>query len=235
MKNIFQSMTSLFGGSKIIVGSGISASKTILLDPNVNALINDSIIDVEVRFGELPQAEIIADNNLIDLIVVKQEGGGILVGIKDNTGFSSNTTMKVIVSLPHSLKFISAKSVGSIKTFDESCKSVELIESEGVGSVKIDYVQSIKLSVIARSIGSVTLQKGEIASASLTSKGVGNINADSVVCKNATVCASSVGNVKLSVTDSLDAHASGIGNIKYSGNPIKVNKNATGIGKIKQK
>ncbi len=39
---------------------------------------------------------------------------------------------------------------------------------------------------------------------------------------------------KLTVTESLDAHASGIGNIKYTGTPIKVSKKATSIGKIKQ-
>lgn len=228
-------MTSFFNGNNnSVIGSGKLESIITRLDPNVNALINDSITNVEVRPGDVPQVEIIADDNLLHLIQIEQTGSAVIVHMNDNTGFSTNNPMKVIVSLPNSLKFISAKSVGSIKTFDESCKSVELIESEGVGSVKIDYVQSIKLSVVAKSVGNVTLQKGEVTTASFTSKGVGNINAASVVCKNAMVHASGVGNVKLSVTESLDAHASGIGNIKYTGTPTKLSKKATGIGKIKQ-
>jgi hypothetical protein len=62
--------------------------------------------------------------------------------------------------------------------------------------------------------------------------GSSRISAEDFQTNRADIRISGSGDISIAVKDELDAHVSGSGNIRYKGNPSKVNSHASGSGKV---
>jgi hypothetical protein len=103
----------------------------------------------------------------------------------------------------------------------------------GAGDVKIDELNTDKLSVDAAGAADVTIKKGVVRVAEYDFSGAGDLKAYGLQSSDVSASVSGAGDVKVSVSQSLDASISGVGSIQYKGNP-SVSKSVSGIGSVSQ-
>lgn len=102
------------------------------------------------------------------------------------------------------------------------------LDVDGAIDGEIDFGRLDSLDVTVNGAGSLELS-GVCARAAITVNGAGSIEADDLVCTAAAVEINGAGSCEIHVTDTLDAAVSGIGAIRYSGDPATVNRSGGGI------
>lgn len=125
------------------------------------------------------------------------------------------------------------------------------LENDGVASVEIDRLNTGQLEVDNSGVGSIYLRGltvdrleadcsgvgnielgGTANTAQLECSGVGSIKAKDLKAKSVRGEVSGVGGITCFAEEELDADVSGVGALKYYGDPKEVRKNRSGVGAI---
>jgi len=129
-------------------------------------------------------------------------------------------------------EFIGCRMTGVGKIMSKGpleCGKAEIVNT-GVGGIhlqlKADHVKGLLTGV-----GEITLM-GETDKLDVELAGTGKVDAYNLVAKDATVSSRGIGECTVHVIDTLKVHSSGIGNIKYKGNP-RLESTQGGLGGIK--
>lgn len=112
-------------------------------------------------------------------------------------------------------------------------KSLESLNTDGVGSIEAQGIQGKRLAVAMDGVGEVTIA-GSSDSLDLSLAGVGSFQGEAFQTKQATVRNSGVGSAVVNVSEQLDANLSGVGSIEYVGSP-QVRRSGRGLGTVKKR
>ncbi len=110
-----------------------------------------------------------------------------------------------------------------------TCDNAEIVNT-GVGGVHV-HLKANKVKCMLSGVGEITLT-GETEILELELSGTGKVDAYNLLTKDAVVSSRGIGECIVNAEDNLKIHSSGIGNIKYKGNP-KVESTQGGLGGIK--
>ncbi len=152
-------------------------------------------IDLQIGKPFFISADI--DDNIIDLLEVKNEGGKLSLsfkGNKNNKRYIEKTNIKIKICMP------------AITEIDHNGNSELLVTGINGGNLKLSN----------RDNGNSTL-KGFIDFLEITKKGNGNINAYELTTKIAEINAKGNGELYINVNERLQAIASGNGNVTNKG------------------
>lgn len=164
--------------------------------------------DVNLLQGEEQSIRVEADDNIISNILTYADGDILTVGI--DKGSYSNIKVKIYVTL----------------------KSINQIAIQGAGNVTVqNSITGNQLVCSINGAGDIYLN-GNAEGLTCGINGAGNINAFNFPVKMCNATIKGTGNCSVNVSDNLEAAISGVGNIIYDGNPIKVKSTISGIGKI---
>ena len=190
-----------------IKGSGVS--KTESRDVvDFKSVSSEAVGDVNVTIGESQSVEVTIDDNLLPLLVTEVVDGELK--IRTTGSFSTSIGLKVNITTP----------------------SLDSIRSSGVGSVKIEGLDSEQLAIGISGVGDVSA-KGKVQNLNVTVSGVGSADLDELLADNVSVTVSGVGGADVFASKSVNASTSGVGSINVSGNPAEKKESKTGIGSIK--
>lgn len=103
----------------------------------------------------------------------------------------------------------------------------------GSGNVRTDLVVSGESSFTVSGSGSIAA-RGKTPYLEASISGSGRIDAPDLEAERCEVRISGSGGMNIHVTRELNANISGSGHVNYSGNPQKVNSNASGSGKVRK-
>lgn len=165
-------------------------------------------------------------------IVTEIRNHTLYIDIKDRK-FKYKDLKKSVIHLTYTkLNKIEWAGAGNIKT--ETTLEADKFELDISGAGNINMDLDVNTLVVDMSgAGNVEL-KGNARSQSVQMSGAGNYNGFDLKSEQAKVEMSGVGNIRVYVTGELTASASGIGAVRYRGNPKNVNKNSSGfLGSIK--
>ena len=107
------------------------------------------------------------------------------------------------------------------------------IENSGVGSLKLKDLSVDRLTAECSGVGSIKMG-GVADKAILRCTGVGSIEAKHLKARCLKGEVTGVGGIECNVTDSLKALVSGVGALKYTGDPKSKILNRTGVGNISE-
>jgi hypothetical protein len=102
----------------------------------------------------------------------------------------------------------------------------------GAGEVDIDAGKGDALAVVLSGAGEIRV-RGERQSLNARINGAGSIDLSKLSAVDASLYVNGAGNLTTLVTGSLQAEVNGVGNIRYAGNPQKVEPTINGVGSIK--
>ena len=211
-----------------IKGSGNIIQKDTKIEKFSQLVLNSSIDVIYTQSNEL-SAKIEADDNLMEHIIVKNDGKQLVVEFDKSIQMIRNTHAKVYISAP---EFSELQINGSS---DFTSKSVQFnnpfamhVAGSGYIEIKDMKVNDVKMSLMGS--GRVEIG-GTCSNANIQVSGSGDIKLYNMELKHSVVDIAGSGDVSLGKTEKITAKIAGSGDIHYIGNP-EISKSIIGSGDL---
>jgi len=204
-----------------IEGSGNVITKDIAVR-SFDELSASGIFNLQLSQGDKESVKIEAEDNLMDLFIVENEGSTLKISMKKNSNFNSKKKIKVYVTFKN-LKSLDLSMVGGTSS-DEKLKFSELkLKNSSVGSVDLNMtLQTLHLE--NESVGSVKLE-GSADNAVVKNNSVGSINAGNFVVQKMEIDNNGVGSATVNAEKELKYSDSFLGKVNNKGNATVKRKN----------
>ncbi len=200
------SSTTMVNSTPLTVGSG----KSLTQARNVGAFLRiktEGAAQVEVTVGPATSVSVTTDDNLQPLIETDLEGGTL--HIYPSGSYKTSLGVKLKITAP----------------------VLEELSDNGASKITVTGLAAQRFALAIAGAGSARLE-GRADSLVVRLGGAGNIQASDLSAKTVQVDIAGAGNAEICATESLNATVSGVGRVRYSGHPAKVQKQVTGVGSI---
>ena len=188
-------------------------------------------IDVEVMNSNSQQVKVEADDNIMPYVITNVENGMLNVHLRSNQMYH-NINVKVYVSAPI-LRRLYVSGSGSI-TSKSTLIDTDGIEFKVSGSGDINSLADAPV-ITAEVSGSGTLKlAGRTKDFNCSVGGSGDLKCKELLSENTIANVSGSGTAHVFASVSLDAKASGSGDIYYSGNPASPQIHKSGSGSVRE-
>lgn len=246
MKKIIIVLTILIGGfTQNLQAEALTMHVTSAVEPAgkvVEAYINldaftelctDVVATIKVVQSDRSRIEAQGPEHVISVIDASVKAGILHVTASKDLRMKNGEKLSLTIYTP-TLSRIRQDGVGSIRC-EGSFKTQKMeIINNGVGGVKMEDLQCQLLTVSSNGVGGIDL-KGATEKAVYQSDGVGSIDAYDMISKVTEVRLDGVGSVHCHASERIDARNSGVGSIRYEGNPEQVNVHCDGVGSIRRR
>ena len=204
-----------------IEGSGNVITKEISVK-SFDELNASGVFNLLLSQGDKESLKIEADDNLMDLFIIENEGSTLKIKMKKNSNFNSKKQLKVYITFK-TLKSMDLGMVGGTSS-DEKLKFTDLkLKNQSVGSVSLNMtLQTLNLE--NQSVGSVKLE-GSAENAVVKNNSVGSINAGNFVVQKMDIENNGVGSATVNAEKELKYSDSFLGKVSNRGNATVKKKN----------
>ncbi len=207
-------------------GNGEIVVNSYRVDPFTSISLEGNF-EVILEKGDRPGVIVKTDENLQDYIEVESRNNILYVVATER--IRSKDGIKIMVSYTHLDKILSG---GTCAIFTESTLKTSNLELTMSGAGIIEMSLDVKYLDVRLSGAGMMEIDGKCSELDLTMSGAGTFNGSSLETIDADVTISGVGGAKVNVSGNLVATVSGIGAVKYTGDPKTIRRNISGIGKI---
>ena len=220
----------IFCSCNSITGSGNIITQTRNTG-HFNGVKASGSIDIEVSNDPKQSVTVEADDNILPYVITDVDGGVLNVHLKNNISYR-NVNIKVFVTAPTLSRLIASGS-GSIISRD-LISGTDRVGFRVSGSGNIDA--AVDAPVVTADIsGSGTLKlQGRTKDFECSVSGSGDASCDELLTENSEVRVSGSGNARVFASVSLNARASGSGDIVYRGNPSSPSIHKSGSGSVRE-
>ena len=173
--------------------------------------------------------KITADDNLLKIIKTTVSGGKLSISTASN--LCSSGSMLVVIGI-NKLESIATSGAVEIKSDGKlNAKDIKLGLS-GATKVTMD-INAANVSTEISGLTELNLT-GQAASHDIKITGTGKVNALDFVTGSSTIDISGIGHCQVNVLNALNVHSKGVSEVKYKGNPSKVNNDKTGASSVEK-
>ena len=152
---------------------------------------------------------------------------GITIDDVADVNVHTGEDYKVVVTIDSNLQSFIVVEVKNKVLYIDTKPVTRFEPTKVIVDVHLPKLQSININ----GVGNVKLSDDNVSDLDISLSGVGNIDAKNYQVENVFIKHSGVGDAKIWASKSLSGTLSGVGNIRYKGNPT-VNINVTGVGKV---
>lgn len=204
-----------------IEGSGNMITKEVTVR-SFDELTAHGIFNLQLSQGDKEQVKIEADDNLMDLFIVENDGSALNIHMKKDVHFNSKKKMTVYVTFK-TLKKMYLSMVGGTSS-DDKLKFSELrLKNQSVGSVNLNMtLQTLNLE--NESVGNLKLT-GSADNAVIKSNSVGSVQAGDFVVQKMEIDNNGVGSATVNAEKELKVSDSFLGKVNNKGNATVKKKN----------
>ena len=197
-----------------IKGSGNVITKDITVK-SFDELTANGVFSLQLSQGDKEAVRIEAEDNLIGLITVENDGSSLRISMKKDVDINSKKKMIVHVTFK-TLKSMNLSMVGGTSS-DEQLKFADLkIKNQSVGSVNLDMaLQTLNLE--NESVGTLKL-KGSADNAVIKSNSVGSVMAGDFVVQKMDIDNNGIGSATVNAEKELKVSDSFLGKVNNKGN-----------------
>jgi hypothetical protein len=164
--------------------------------------------DVTIHVGGKQSVVVTADDNLVDRVTTRVEGGELVIGTTSGS-FTTKSPMKVEVTVP----------------------ALHALTLSGSGTVVADGIDTKSMTVALPGSGLMRLT-GTANALDVDHSGSGDAQLGGLVASDVHAVLGGSGRIVVNATKSLDATVSGSGAIFYRGDPSQVTTSVTGSGAV---
>lgn len=183
-----------------------------------------------IRQDTVYKVEILAQQNILDVIETPLEGGSLVVKLKDHTVLGPHDAITVYISSPV-VNSLNISGSGSIEGNTLISASYLDMVISGSGNIKLTGIAVIGLYTNISGSGSISVAAGTVSNEDLNISGSGSIDVLGPVSDTVNAKISGSGSISVTAEKLLNGTISGSGNILYLGNPV-VNSHISGSGSI---
>ncbi len=187
--------------------------------------------DVELISGNEGSITVKGEENLLPYIKIEVVNQELKISTEKNKYISTSKGKKIEIVVPfESINQVSLTGSGDVSTKNTILSTSFIAKLTGSGDLNLS-IESKDLEVNLNGSGDIVL-KGKTEKITSTLNGSGDIKASNMKSQNATVTVSGSGDNSVYCTESLYARVAGSGDIKYSGDPKKIDTKVSGSGDI---
>lgn len=209
--------------------SGPNISKTFTVSEFSNLEL-EVVGEVYFEQADSFYMHVTGGSNLIENLKISNKNDKLSIELRKMDKYSGKKNeLTIRVGSPH-LASVNFNSVGTFYIENNFKGDALNIENNGVGKIKINDAHVTSINLISKAVGTIEA-KGTAVNAFISSTGVGEIDSRKLRSKNVTVECKGIGNLSVYAENSIDISISGIGNVKYYGNPAEIKTNISGLGK----
>jgi len=225
---LFISCRKVFG--KRVKGSGKIAVTTRVIT-GYNSVDVSGSFDVYVRQDSVQSVRIETDDNLLEYVETREEGGVLYIDVRGNYNLKPTDVIKVYVAGPSFRKFDAS---GACDFYTQGLvSSNESISIELSGSSDADMeLKAPRIKGDLTGAGSLKL-KGQTKDLEIDGTGSSSFKCIEMMAENVEVDITGSGNAEVFASVKLDVSVTGSGSVKYTGTPA-VNQKISGSGSIKK-
>ena len=218
MYSCIETSINLDNSFKTISGKGPIVTKSLNLN-EFNSIDFNGLKNIYISQGEVQEVKVVGQQNIIDNLRTKIINETCVFEFEK--GNYKNYECTIYVTIPN-LKKVNLSGVGDV--FIKSFKNQKTIDLTlyGVGDINFETFFNLeKLSVDLNGVGDVVCTKfdGILPDLSVKLRGTGDFKGFKMKTNKTTINHSGVGDCELNVTQELIGNLSGVGDIKYSGEP----------------
>jgi len=223
-------------GAGFTFNGGVPGSgKVISQTREVGAFTSISLsypAEVLIQQGTAASVKLEAEDNLVPQLVAEITDGTLTIknkvsGWNERVNPTKPVRITITVKDLHELDFPGAGSA-RIEKLETDSLSVHL---NGAGVLTIDQLKAHAFDCSLSGTGSITAS-GAADKLTLNISGVGSFNSKDLASASVSVNLSGVGSATVHPTENLSAQVSGVGSVRYYGNPPQVNEHVSGLGSI---
>lgn len=185
--------------------------------------------DIVLQEGANPLVTIQTDENLHQYIETSIDGQSLKIRNIENVAPTEGTRLIVTYQKIEQIKLAGAAKLSNRGTLNAD----ELrLRVEGAGVVDLS-LEAQELELKLPGAGSISL-RGSVGTQQLTLSGAGNLSAYELLSKACEIELSGVGSAQVNVSENLKARVSGVGVIRFKGDPRNIQREVTGLGDIER-
>lgn len=188
-------------------------------------------IDVYLKKGEKESVKVEVTGERLSNVLTEVSGSSLRIQLRNNSFFQGRGSVKVYVTYVN-LDRISASSASNV--FSEGPIKCTDMEIHASSAADVEVTLDAETVVARASSAAEVILSGKAKSIDADASSSGDIDAYNLPVVRASADASSAGGIKLNVSEDLRATASSGGSVRYRGNPLKTNTNASSGGSVKK-
>jgi hypothetical protein len=196
------------GGNHHVEGSGEFETRSFDLD-DFDSIRIDGVFEIEVVAGEDFDVKVEAEDNLFEYILLDARRGELRLDIEDDVDIETDEKILVMIRMPALVE----------------------IDGRGVYDLRATGLDNETTTIHSEGVGEITLE-GRTRDLRVDQDGVGHADLRDLVAENADVRVQGIGDVYVFVEQELRARVSGLGEIRYAGDPASVDDHVEGFGSI---
>jgi hypothetical protein len=186
-------------------------------------------IDVYLTTGTSTNVRVEVEDGNVSDVETNVSGGMLKIGMK--RGNYRNIRVKVYVT-HKGLEYISASSASNIYSENTLKSSKMSIDVSSAATAELE-VEASEIEAQVSSSGDLEL-KGSAERAALYASSAGDIDAYDFTTSELKARASSAGGIRARAEDSIDAHASSGGSVRWKGNPSRSRTDSSSGGSVRK-
>ena len=219
-----------FLSDRRINGNGVSSTQQRSVGDfhSINAMGSMNVI---LSQGPVNSLKIETDQNLLEYIETRNDGGTIEIYTRDGFDLDPRSGFKVYATAPD-FNEITVSGSGKINSTGKITSTDELTAGvSGSGDILID-VDAPRIKTHISGSGSSTI-KGTTKDFSAHISGSGDVHCYDLLSENTEIDIAGSGNAEVYASKSLDVDIAGAGDVRYKGNP-SIKQNIAGSGDIRK-
>jgi hypothetical protein len=189
-----------------VQGDGVSKSESRDVSA-FDSIELDGMLKLELTSGPLGKLSLSGDENILPLIATSVTAGKLV--IRQSSPGNSKTPILITLRAPN----------------------VSRIAVNGAAKVDVKGLDVPSFALAASGAADAELT-GQVGKLDIDLSGAGRVRAAGLLAKEAHVGLSGAGSVEVNASDKLKAEVSGVGSVRYRGNPPTFEKNVSGLGSV---
>lgn len=217
-------------GSNKVKGNGKVKSE-IRDVSSFNKIEVDGVFNVILSQSDKESVKIETDENIQPLIITSVENETLKINMKDSTSIDKMKKINIYISFV-TISKLNTNGVGSLRCSNKlNLKEFEL-DAKGVGATEL-IIDAEKLSINSEIVGALILS-GNAKEVFINNKGLGAISAFDLKAEKLSLHSEGVGAAEVYASNDLSVDVSGLGSVKYKGNPKTKNIKNDGLSKVER-
>ena len=198
---------------------------------NIGAVSSSIPLDLEIIQGDKESLTLEDDDGQLAEVAVSMDGQTVRI---KSTSHSTNwkRSVKGVMYLKR-LENIHLAGTGSITSASIRADDLKATIS-GSGKIRLRRLDAKDVRVIVSGAGNVDLGSGRVENLNVSVTGAGDVHAGKLRSDDGKVAISGAGTTTLWPEKTLNVHITGVGTVRYFGDPQIVERHVAGVGSVKR-
>ena len=198
---------------------------------NIGAVSTSIPLDLEIIQDDSESLVLEDDDGQLAEVAVTMDGRTVRIQSR-NRSTNWKRSVKGVMHLKR-LESIHLAGTGSVTSASIRADDLKATIS-GSGKIRLRRLDAKDVKVIVSGAGNIDLGSGRVENLNVSVTGAGDVHAGKLRSDDGKVSISGAGTTTLWPEKTLNVHITGVGSVKYYGDPQIVEKHVAGVGSVKR-